>query len=141
MQDNKMNSNIKKVNITQKRLGLHEIIKPYRKKISISSTKFYKGAVRSGQRIEHVGSIVVIGDVNDGAELIAGENSVVVGTLRGLAHAGAEGNKDATIAASSIESSQIRIANIIKEMNREELATQEKKGFAYLGIDNKIFME
>ena len=96
-------------------LGLHEITKTYNQKIHVSDTKYHLGSIRSGQRIEYEGSLVIVGDVNDGAEIIAGENVVVVGCLRGLAHAGAKGNKDAWIAASSIESLQIRIANIIKE--------------------------
>ncbi len=134
-------SNFKRVTLNQKRLGLHEIIKTYRKKINVSETKYHKGALRSGQKIEFGGSVVVIGDANDGSEIIAGDNIVVVGTLRGLAHAGAEGNKDATIAASSIETLQLRIANVIKEIDKDELAIQEKKGYAYIGPDNKIILE
>lgn len=102
-----------------KTLGLHGIKKSFDKEIESSDTKFFRGSVRSGQRIEHEGSIVVLGDVNGGAEIIAGDNVVVVGVLRGLAHAGAQGNKKAIIAAASIECKQIRIANIIKEMEDE----------------------
>ena len=102
-----------------KTLGLHGIKKSFDKEIESSETKFFKGSVRSGQRIEYEGSIVVLGDVNAGAEIIAGDNVIVVGVLRGLAHAGAQGNKKAIIAAASIECKQIRIANIIKEMEEE----------------------
>lgn len=102
-----------------KTLGLHGIKKAFNKEIETSETKFFRGSVRSGQRIEFEGSIVVLGDVNGGAEIIAGDNVVVVGVLRGLAHAGAQGNKKAIIAAASIESKQIRIANIIKEIEEE----------------------
>ena len=102
-----------------KTLGLHGIKKSFNKDIETSETKFFKGSVRSGQRIEYEGSIVVLGDVNGGAEIIAGDNVVIVGVLRGLAHAGAKGNKKAIIAAASIECKQIRIANIIKEMEDE----------------------
>lgn len=102
-----------------KTLGLHGIKKSFNREIKSSETKFYRGSIRSGQRIEYEGSIVVLGDVNDGAEIIAGDNVVVVGVLRGLAHAGAYGNKKAIIAAASIECKQIRIADIIKEMVEE----------------------
>lgn len=102
-----------------KTLGLHGIKKSFNKEIESSETKFFRGSVRSGQRIEYEGSIVVLGDVNGGAEIIAGDNVVVVGVLRGLAHAGANGNKKAIIASASIECKQIRIANIIKEMEDE----------------------
>ena len=70
--------------------------------------------------VEFEGTLIILGDVNDGAEAIAGENVIVVGTLRGLAHAGAKGNKQAIIAANKIESPQIRISNIIKEMERND---------------------
>ena len=73
-------------------LGLHGIVKTYNKEIAISETKFHRGAVRSGQKLEFEGSIVIMGDVNDGAEVIAGDNIVILGALRGLAHAGAKGN-------------------------------------------------
>ena len=102
-----------------KTLGLHGIKKSFNKEIDSSDTKFFRGSVRSGQRIEYLGSIVVLGDVNDGAEIIAGDNVIIVGVLRGLAHAGAYGNKKAIIAAASIECKQIRIADIIKEMEEE----------------------
>ena len=78
-------------------LGLHGIKKTFYKEVATSETKFHKGSLRSGQRIEFEGSIVIIGDVNAGAEVVAGENIIVLGTLRGLAHAGAKGNKDAVI--------------------------------------------
>ena len=103
-----------------KTLGLHGIKKSFNKEIESSETKFFRGSIRSGQRIEYEGSIVFLGDVNGGAEIIAGDNVVVVGVLRGLAHAGAKGNKKAIIAAASIECKQIRIANIIKEMEEEK---------------------
>lgn len=122
-------------------LGLHEITKTYNQKIHVSDTKYHLGSIRSGQRIEYEGSLVIVGDVNDGAEIIAGENVVVVGCLRGLAHAGAKGNKDAWIAASSIESLQIRIANIIKETARDEIGIGAKKTYACIGEDGNITIQ
>ena len=113
-----------KINVTisfdaPQELGLHGIKKSFTKEIESSETKFHRGAVRSGQRIEYDGSVVVLGDVNGGAEIIASDNIVVLGVLRGLAHAGAKGNKKAVIAAASIECKQIRIADIIKEIEEE----------------------
>ena len=100
-------------------LGLHSIVRSYKEKIENSDTIFQRGSVRSGKKIEAKGTVVIIGDVNAGAEVIAGDNIIVQGNLRGLAHAGAKGNKKAIIAAASIECKQIRIANIIKEMEDE----------------------
>ena len=103
-----------------KSLGLHSITKTFEKEIAISETKFHRGSLRSGQRIEAEGSLVIIGDVNSGAEVIASDNIVILGALRGLAHAGAKGNKQAIIAAGLVDTVQIRIANVVKEIDRDE---------------------
>ena len=103
-----------------KSLGLSSITRTFKQEIAISETKFHRGSLRSGQRLETEGSIVIIGDVNSGAEVIASDNIVVVGTLRGLAHAGAKGNKNAIIAAGKLDAVQIRISNIVKEIDRDE---------------------
>ena len=126
-------------------LGLHGIKKSFNQEIESSQTKFHRGSVRSGKRIEYEGSIVVLGDVNGGAEIIAGDNVVVLGVLRGLAHAGARGNKKAVIAAASIDCKQIRIADIIKEMEDEKdedgnILASERKTYAYVEED-KLMLE
>lgn len=126
-------------------LGLHGIKKSFSQEIQSSQTKFHRGAVRSGQRIEYEGSIVILGDVNGGAEVIAGDNVVVLGVLRGLAHAGARGNKKAIIAAASIDCKQIRIADIIKEMEEEKdeegnIIATARKTYAYVEED-KLMLE
>lgn len=122
-------------------LGLHGIKKTFYKEVATSETKFHKGSLRSGQRIEFEGSLVIIGDVNAGAEVIAGENIVVLGTLRGLAHAGAKGNKDAVIEAQEIESAQIRIADIIKEIDKEEGQIHKVKTSAYINDKDELILE
>ena len=122
-------------------LGLHGIKKAFNKEIAVSETKFHRGALRSGQRIEYEGSLVVLGDVNAGAEVIAGENIVVLGILRGLAHAGAKGNKEAIIAAASIEAPQIRISNIIKERTKAEIQDRTLKTSAYIDENGETVKE
>lgn len=122
-------------------LGLHGIKKAFNKEIAVSETKFHRGALRSGQRIEYEGSLVVLGDVNAGAEVIAGENIVVLGILRGLAHAGARGNKEAIIAAASIEAPQIRISNIIKERTKAEIQDRTLKTSAYIDENGEMIIE
>lgn len=101
---------------TSEVLGLHAIRRTYESSVETSETKFIKGSLRSGQREEFNGSIAILGDLNHGAEVIAGENIIVVGRIRGLAHAGANGNKKAIISANSIDATQVRIANIVKEI-------------------------
>lgn len=120
-------------------LGLHGIKKVFEQEIENSETKFYRGNLRSGQRIEFEGSLVVLGDVNAGAEVIAGENIVILGELRGLAHAGAKGNKKAIIATNRIYSPQIRIANVVKEMEKEEMNNNYR--CAFVNDVNEMIME
>ncbi len=119
-------------------LGLHGIKKVFAEEIKSSETKFHRGSLRSGMKLEYEGSVVVLGDVNAGAEVVAGENIVVLGILRGVAHAGAKGNVEAMIAAAQIESPQIRIANIVKEIEKEEEET--RKTYAYVK-ENAIIIE
>lgn len=69
--------------------------------------------VRSGQEIVHNGSVVIMGDVNPGAKVIAGGDIIVHGACRGVAHAGALGDTNATITADRLIASQIRIAGLI----------------------------
>jgi len=120
-----------------KELGLIGIKKIFSKEILSSETKFYKGSLRSGQKIEFDGSIVILGDVNSGAEVIASENIVVLGNIRGLAHAGAKGNTKAIIAANSIECPQIRISSIIKEIENNG----EIRKYAFVDDSNNLILE
>lgn len=122
-------------------LGLHGIKKVFEKEIENSDTKFHRGSIRSGQKIEFEGSLVILGDVNAGAEIIAGENVVVLGYLRGLAHAGAKGNKKAIIAAHVIEAPQLRISNIVKEIEKLPDDIPVEYSYAYVDEENQIIME
>lgn len=120
-------------------LGLHSIIRSYKEKIENSDTIFQRGSVRSGKKIEAKGTVVIIGDVNAGAEVIAGDNIIVQGNLRGLAHAGAKGNKDAIITAGNLEAVQVRISNIVKEIDKTENLNVNR---AYICVKNdKIEIE
>lgn len=139
----KLIQNVIKVKVdfdSPKTLGLHGIKRTFRKDIQISETKFYKGSIRSGQKMEFEGSIVIIGDVNDGAEVIAEDNIAVLGNLRGMAHAGAKGNEKAIIAASIINSPQIRIASRILERDRKDIE-RESYSYAYINDEGLIEME
>jgi septum site-determining protein MinC len=81
--------------------------------INEGTAKFHKGTVRSGQRIAAEESIVILGDVNPGAEIVAGGNIMVMGSLRGIVHAGCFGNRYAIVAALNLYPTQLRIADII----------------------------
>jgi septum site-determining protein MinC len=69
--------------------------------------------VRSGQVVRHSGHVTLIGDVNPGAEIVAGGSVIVWGRLRGFVHAGALGNREALICALELRPTQLRIADQI----------------------------
>ncbi len=71
------------------------------------------GTVRSGHAVWHPGTVIVFGDVNPGAEIVAGGSVVVWGTLRGTVHAGAAGEEAAVVCALSLQPTQLRIADQI----------------------------
>ncbi|MCI5493019.1 MAG: septum site-determining protein MinC [Lachnospiraceae bacterium] len=75
--------------------------------------EFYKGTLRSGQVIECESSIVILGDVNPGAKIIARGNIVILGSLKGNAYAGAAGDESAFVAALDMDPVQIRIGDAI----------------------------
>ena len=77
------------------------------------ATLYHVGTLRGGQALHNVGNIVVIGDVNPGAELVAGGDIAVFGSLRGVAHAGAQGDAGARVYAIDLSPTQLRIATLI----------------------------
>lgn len=74
---------------------------------------FVQKTLRSGSKITFEGHVVVLGDVNPGAEIIATGNVLIWGKLRGTVHAGALGNKDACVCAMDLNPTQLRIADFI----------------------------
>lgn len=74
---------------------------------------FINKTLRSGTRIEYPGNVVIIGDVNPGAEIVAEGNVIVWGRVRGMIHAGSKGNRSAYICALDLSANQLRIADEI----------------------------
>lgn len=103
-------------------------------------TKFYKKTVRSGQRIEALCNLVIVGDVNPGAELLAYGNIVVFGSLKGIVHAGCNGNKDAFVTALSLNPSQLRIADIYTRSPDQQQESSYMPEIAYIK-NNEIIIE
>lgn len=95
---------------------------------------FLERTLRSGTRIEFPGHVVVLGDVNPGAEIIAEGNVIIWGRLRGMVHAGAKGNKTAMICALDLSPTQLRIAEEVsaslkpQENPRPEIARINENG-------------
>jgi septum site-determining protein MinC len=77
---------------------------------------FLSRTLRSGTRIEFSGHVVVFGDVNPGAEIIAEGNVIIWGRLRGMVHAGAKGNRNAFICALDLSPTQLRIAEEVSAL-------------------------
>lgn len=103
----------------------------------------YVGIVRSGQIITAVGDLVVIGDVNPNGRVIAGGNVFVLGRLKGIAHAGSNGNRNAVIAASWLEATHLIIDNVIETMTDEltVLSEQPEMECAYLHTNGTIAID
>ncbi|MFC4403973.1 septum site-determining protein MinC [Gracilibacillus xinjiangensis] len=78
-----------------------------------TAIKLHNKIIRSGQVLKVVGDLLLIGDVNPGGKVIATGNIYVLGHLRGIAHAGSDGNMASVIAASFMSPSQLRIADTI----------------------------
>lgn len=67
--------------------------------------------LRSGYSLKYPGHVVILGDVNPGAEIIAGGNVIVWGRLRGAVHAGSEGDDSAVVCALDLSPMQLRIGD------------------------------
>lgn len=114
----------------------------YFKGIDEGITKFYRGTVRSGQLITFDGNLVVLGDVNPGAVIEATGNIIVMGLLRGVVHAGSDGNKDAIVAALGLNPTQLRIGDIITRPpdDGKGIGTNLIPELAYVK-DDKMFVD
>ncbi len=82
--------------------------------------KFIKNTLRGGTRVQYDGSVVVLGDVNPGAEIVATGNVIVLGMLRGMVHAGSGGSRNAFITALKLIPTQLRIADLIARRPDDE---------------------
>lgn len=100
--------------ITETALSVDSDIAPEKTaKEAVLEELVIKKTLRSGQEIVYSGNIIIFGDINPGAQLVAGGDIVIYGTCRGVVHAGAYGNEQASITANRLMASQIRIAGLI----------------------------
>lgn len=81
--------------------------------VTEGKTKFIRKTVRGGQSIRYQGNIVIIGDINSGAEVYASGNVIVLGRIKGKVSAGTNGNSKAVIAAFLLQPEILTIANVI----------------------------
>ena len=74
---------------------------------------YLKKTIRSGVEICHPGTVIIMGDVNPGANIIASGDILVWGDLKGIAHAGAMGNHEAVILSLKMQPTQLRISELV----------------------------
>src|ERR1700690_2420049 len=95
---------------------------------------FVNKTLRSGARIEFSGNVVVLGDVNPGAEIVAGGSVIVWGRLRGAVHAGAKGDQNAVVCALDLLPIRLQVAedslnsSTKKETGKPEMAFISDQG-------------
>ena len=88
-------------------------IDDYYQNVAGNTGEFYKGTLRSGQVLKCDTSIVIIGDVNPGARIVARGNIVILGSLKGNAYAGAAGDESCFVTALDMDPVQVKIGNVI----------------------------
>ncbi len=96
-----------------------------------SEALYLEITVRSGVEIRHRGSVIILGDVNPGGIVVADGDILIWGRLRGVAHAGAQGNSECTIMALQMEPTQLRIADALARAP-EKSPTQLDAEVAYM---------
>jgi septum site-determining protein MinC len=90
----------------------------------VTNALITRRTVRSGQQLQYEGSVVIMGDVNAGAEVIAGGDVIVWGTLRGTVHAGYPGNEEAVVCALTLAPVQLRIGTHASRPPEDDLPSR-----------------
>lgn len=83
-------------------------------------TKIVKKTLRSGQDEHSQGNLLLLGDLNPGAQITAGGDVYILGALRGRVHAGLGGKPDSLVFALLMEPAQLRIGEIIATLPNEK---------------------
>src|SRR5262249_13979625 len=101
-------------------LPAHETQKVQATAVGGSAALYLRRGLRSGQKEVFDGEVVLVGDVNQGAEILAGGDIIVVGTLRGVVHAGYPDNAEAVVIALNLTPLQLRIGPFIARADEEQ---------------------
>ncbi len=97
--------------------------------------QFYRGTLRSGQVLETEASVVILGDVNPGAQVISRGNIVVLGCCMGSVYAGAGGDSSCFAAGLVMKPAQVRIAD---KMARSAIVKRSAADSTDYAIEPKI---
>ena len=108
--------------------------------LNSNTGQFYKGTLRSGQVLEFDTSIVILGDVNAGAQVVSAGNVVILGKLLGNVYAGASGRENSFVVALQMNPTQIRIGDVIARSPDEKQKTITETKIAF-SQDGNIYIE
>ena len=108
--------------------------------MNANSGQFFKGDLGSGQVMEFETSVVILGDINVGAQVVSTGNVIVLGSLYGTVYAGAAGKENAFIVALKMNPMQIRISDVIARSSDEKQETPAEPQIAYLQ-DGAIYID
>ncbi len=100
--------------------------------------QFYKGNLRNGQVMDFETSIIIIGNVYEGASIVSKGNIIVLGELSGSAFAGAGGNPSSFIAALTMDPTQLRIADTIYKAPDKKRRFRKKYGTQIAVCENGV---
>ena len=93
--------------------------------IDEQTAKVHRGTVRSGQVLDYDGNLVIWGDINAGAQVIATGDIMVLGRVHGFVHAGSKGDRDRVVVACSWGKCQVRIADCMGKASPSESSEQQ----------------
>jgi septum site-determining protein MinC len=105
------------------------------------SLKIINKTLRSGQKVEHDGDVLILGDVNPDAYIVSSGNVIVMGNLRGVVHAGANGDETAVVMALKLRPQQIRISNYIaRSPDEPDVKVEESNSPEIAYIENNAIV-
>ena len=105
-----------------------------------NSGQFFKGNLRSGQVMEFETSIIILGDVNAGAQVVSTGNVIILGALNGTVYAGASGRQNCFVVALKMNPMQIRIGDVIARSSDEKTEPPKEPQIAYLD-NGRIYVD
>ncbi len=134
-------SNVPETIVSASSLGLRVIRRPQKENFQsnrksppspskklLENIDIHIGTLRSGDDLNSEKNLLFLGDINPGASISAKGNILIWGKLRGTAHAGRDGNRNAKIVALQLRPVQLRIADVIArgptELPEEGLAEE-----------------
>lgn len=118
-----------------------EMTRPPAEEAGEGRVMWIERTLRSGTRVEFAGNLIVVGDVNPGAEVVAEGNVIVWGRVRGLVHAGAGGDMSAFVCGLDLSAAQIRVGGVAAVPSERSGESRPVKYFLEDGIIKSEFWQ